>query len=115
MPLSKSKFLHSNNCLHFSKRPVSLKWNAVPGLKVRGELLITVRECFVRANICNKGESAASFCCQMATWFQDLLCNFYFMENHKIAKNSTPPKGGEKISTDLKSLELKKFFDVCLT
>jgi hypothetical protein len=51
------------------------------------------------------GKSAASFCCQVAAWFPDLFCSFYFEKNHKIAKNSTTTKAIEKISTDLESLE----------
>jgi hypothetical protein len=61
---------------------------------------------------CNKGISAASFWPQVAAWVLDMLCNFYLMKNHKIAKNSTTTKGIGKISTDLESLE---FFNVCLT
>ncbi len=41
--------------------------------------------------------------------------NFYIVKNPKIAKNSTTTKAREKISTDLESLEVKKFFDECLT
>jgi hypothetical protein len=37
----------------------------------------------------NEGKSAASFCRQVAARFPDMFCNFYLMENHKIAKNST--------------------------
>jgi hypothetical protein len=59
----------------------------------------------------NEGKSAASFCCQVAVWFPDMLFNFYVMKIHKIAKNSTTAKDREKISTDLESLEFK-FLDV---
>jgi hypothetical protein len=52
-----------------------------------------------------EGESAASFCCQVAAWVPDMFCNFYLVKNHKIAKNSTTAKVREKISTDLESLE----------
>jgi hypothetical protein len=31
----------------------------------------------------------------------DWFCNFYFVKNHKIAKNSTTTKEREKISEDL--------------
>jgi hypothetical protein len=44
----------------------------------------------------------------------DMFCNFYLAESHKIANNSATTEAREKISTDLESLELKKF-DVCLT
>jgi hypothetical protein len=58
----------------------------------------------------NEGESAASFCCQVAAWFPDMFCNFYFVKNHKIAKNSTTTKAKEK-STDLaKCLFIKAAF-----
>jgi hypothetical protein len=38
----------------------------------------------------------------------------YVLKNHKLAKNSTTTKAKEKISTDLESLEVSNFFDVCL-
>ncbi len=60
----------------------------------------------------NEGESAASFCHQVAALFPDMFCNFYLVKNYKIAKNSTTTKVREKISADLESLQ---FFDVCLT
>jgi hypothetical protein len=41
----------------------------------------------------------------VAAWFPDTFCNFYLEKNHKIAKNSTTTKAGEKISIDLESLE----------
>ncbi len=44
-----------------------------------------------------------------------MFCNFYLVKNKKIAKYLTIAKAREKISTDLESLEFKKFFDVCLT
>ncbi len=34
-----------------------------------------------------------------------MLCNFYLVKNHKIAKNSTTTKAREKISIDLESLK----------
>jgi hypothetical protein len=37
----------------------------------------------------NEGKTAASFCHQMAAWFQDMFYNFYLVKNHKIDKNST--------------------------
>jgi hypothetical protein len=45
----------------------------------------------------NEGESVASFCCQVAAFFPDMFCGFYFLKNHKIAKNSTTTKAREKI------------------
>jgi hypothetical protein len=62
----------------------------------------------------NEGKSAASFCHQVAAWVLNMFCNFYFVKNHNIANNSTTIKAREKMSTDW-SLELKKFFDVCLS
>jgi hypothetical protein len=58
----------------------------------------------------NEGESAASFCHQLARLFPDMFCNFHLVKNHKIAKNSTATKAREKISEDLESLELKNVF-----
>jgi hypothetical protein len=40
----------------------------------------------------NEGESAASFCHQLAALFPDMFCNFYLVKNHKIAHNSTTAK-----------------------
>ncbi len=52
---------------------------------------------------------------QVAAQFPVMFCNFYLMKNDKIAENSTTTiKAGEKIRTDLKSLEFQKIFDACL-
>jgi hypothetical protein len=51
----------------------------------------------------------------VVAWAQDKFSDFYLVENHKIANNSTDTKTREKISRDLKSLEFWKFFDVCMT
>jgi hypothetical protein len=52
----------------------------------------------------------------VATWAQDMFCNFYLVNYHEIAKkNSATPKAREKITTDLESLEFQKFFGVYLT
>jgi hypothetical protein len=51
----------------------------------------------------------------VAAWLPDMFCNLYSVKNHKIAEISTTTKAGEKISTDLESLEFIQFFDVCLT
>ncbi len=40
----------------------------------------------------NEEGSAASFCHQLAALFPDMFCNFYFVKNHKIAKNSATIK-----------------------
>ncbi len=63
----------------------------------------------------NQYKTAASFCHQRATLVPDMFGNFYFVKNHTIGNNSTTTKAREKISTDLESLEIQKFFDVCLT
>ncbi len=60
----------------------------------------------------NEGKSAVSFCRQVAAWFPDMFCNFYFVKICKIGKNETTTKAGEKISAVLGSLEFRKFFDV---
>jgi hypothetical protein len=52
-----------------------------------------------------RGKSAANCCHQVAAWFPEMFCNFYLVKNHKIAKNSTTSKAGEKINADLKSSE----------
>jgi hypothetical protein len=44
----------------------------------------------------NEEKSAVSFFCQVAAWFSDMFCNFYFLKNHKIDKNSTTTKAREK-------------------
>jgi hypothetical protein len=49
----------------------------------------------------NQAKSAARFCCQVAAWFPDMLCNFYLVENTKLLICQQPPK-----------LEI---FGVCLT
>jgi hypothetical protein len=43
----------------------------------------------------NEGKSAASFCCQVAALVPDMFCNFYFVKNHKIVKNTTTTKARE--------------------
>jgi hypothetical protein len=42
----------------------------------------------------------------VAAWVPDVFCYFNLVKNYKIAKNSTTTKAREKISTDLKSLEI---------
>ncbi len=51
----------------------------------------------------------------MAALVPDMFCNFYLVKHYKIANNSAAIEAREKISTDLKSLEFYKNFDVCLT
>jgi hypothetical protein len=41
-----------------------------------------------------------------------MFWDFYSVKNHKIANNSTTTKAREKISADLESSKLKKYFDV---
>jgi hypothetical protein len=53
----------------------------------------------------NGGESAASFCHQLAALLPDMFCNFYLAKNYKIANNSTTAKAREKLSTDLESFK----------
>ncbi len=62
-------------------------------------------------NVTNKGESAASFYCQVAALVQVCLVTF----NHKISNNSATTETTEKISTDLESFEFWNFFDAFLT
>jgi hypothetical protein len=59
--------------------------------------------------LANEEKSAASFSSQVAPLFPDMFCDFYFVKNPEIAKNSTTAKAREKIITDLESLE---FFDL---
>jgi len=49
----------------------------------------------------NEGKSPVSFFHEVAAWFPDMICIFYFVKNHKIAKISTTTKAREEISTDL--------------
>jgi hypothetical protein len=56
----------------------------------------------------NEGNSAASFCSQVAVLVPDMFFIFYLVKNHKIAKDSTITNAREKISTDLESLEFLK-------
>jgi hypothetical protein len=45
----------------------------------------------------NEGKSAANFWCQVRAWFPDMLCKFYFVKHHKIAKkNSTTTNTRQK-------------------
>jgi hypothetical protein len=44
----------------------------------------------------NEGESAASFCRQVAALFPDIFCNFNLVKNHKIAKNLTTTTARKK-------------------
>ena len=53
----------------------------------------------------NEGVSDASYCHQVAAYFPNMFYNFYLVNNHKIAKNSTTTIAREKISTDSESLE----------
>ncbi len=46
----------------------------------------------------NEGESAASFCCQVAAWVPDLFCNLYFVKYPKVAKDFATTKAREKIA-----------------
>jgi hypothetical protein len=48
------------------------------------------------ANFINEGESVASFCHQVAAGFPDIFLYFYFVKNHKMAKNATTTKAREK-------------------
>jgi hypothetical protein len=54
----------------------------------------------------NEGKSAGRFCHQVAKWVRDTFCNFYLDKSHKIANNSATTEAGEKISTDVESVEL---------
>ncbi len=53
----------------------------------------------------NEGESAASFCCQVAAWVPDFFRNFYLVKYHKNAKNTSTTEAREKMKTDLEFLE----------
>jgi hypothetical protein len=57
-------------------------------------------------NRTNQDKSAANFVCKVAAWVPDMFCNFYLVNNYKIAKNSTTTEAKEKISADLESLEV---------
>jgi hypothetical protein len=53
----------------------------------------------------NEEKSSASYCHWVASREPNVFCNFYLVNNHKIAKNSTTTKATEKISTYLESFE----------
>ncbi len=55
-----------------------------------------------------RGDSAASFCCQVAALVPEMFSSFYLVKNHKIANKSTTTKAREKTSTDLESLQFFK-------
>jgi hypothetical protein len=57
----------------------------------------------------NEGESAASFCRQVAALLPDMFCNFHLVKNHKIAKTQQPLKLEKKINTDLEPVEFYNF------
>ncbi len=54
--------------------------------------------------VTHEGKSAAIFCRWVAALFPGMFRNFYFVENHRNADNSTTTKASKKISTDLESL-----------
>ncbi len=45
-----------------------------------------------------------------ATRFPDMLCNFYLVKNHKIAKNSKTTKAGKKIKERFGVLRIFEMF-----
>ena len=58
-------------------------------------------KCIVLLQKCYNGDerkSAARFWRKVAAWLPDMFCNFYFVKNHKFAKNSTTTNAREKIS-----------------
>ncbi len=63
----------------------------------------------------SKGVCYASFCHQVAALVADMFCNFYLVNNHKIANNSATTEAREKKLTYLESLEFQKCFGVFLT
>jgi hypothetical protein len=52
---------------------------------------------------------------QVASWIQDMLCNFCLVKIDKIADNSFTTEAREKVSADLEFLEFQIFFVACLT
>jgi hypothetical protein len=54
----------------------------------------------------NWDKSAAIFCCQVAAWFPEMLCNFNLAKRQKIANNSSTTETRVKTSVNLESLEL---------
>jgi hypothetical protein len=49
---------------------------------------------------------------QVAAWFPDMFCNFYFVKKDKITKNSTATKASEK---NKHRFGILRIFDECLT
>ena len=57
-------------------------------------------------------KSVACLCSQLAAWFPDMFCKFLLMKTYKFSNTSATTVAGEKISTDLESLEFQKMCDV---
>jgi hypothetical protein len=57
----------------------------------------------------NEGESAASFCRQVAAWVPDMFCNFYLVKNLKIANNSATTVAREKNAQIWNPLNFRNF------
>jgi hypothetical protein len=53
----------------------------------------------------NEWKSAARFCHRVAAWFPDMFCNFYFVKNHKVLKNS--------ITSEAREQNKLRFFNPC--
>jgi hypothetical protein len=51
----------------------------------------------------------------VAAWLPDVFGYFYFVKNHKIAKNSTTTKAREKNKHRFRILRILQFFDACST
>jgi hypothetical protein len=110
----KELFMQAIDIKRYKLKLLSLGKGAVR--KIRdSEAMMQICQHTRKGWIYNEGKPAASFCHQVAAWASDMLCNFYAVKNHKIALNSTTNKAGEKISTDLETLEFQKFFDSRLT
>ncbi len=62
----------------------------------------------------NQDKSAASFCCQVGAWVQDMLFNFYLAKEHKNVNYSSAAEAEGKTSADMESLNFYIFI-VCLT
>jgi hypothetical protein len=69
-----------------------MSWGDKVLLLLNGTLKVAV----VQVMQLNEGKSAASFCRQVAAWFPDMFCYFYFVKKHKIAKNSTATEARKK-------------------
>jgi hypothetical protein len=60
-------------------------------------------------------KSASIFCRQVAAWFLDMFCHFYFVKNHKFVSNLRTSVARVKIGVCLEYLEFLIIINVCFS